>query len=217
MILLEHIKSMIPANIELGLYIYDTKTEEVTMLNESEPFPLASLAKFIASVFAMTKADSVADIQRAISHHDSQSYEQLLNNISTEQQNKKLAEMDIELKVDHNNRSLTDNVGTAEAMFKFLYELYTRALLNDEQTSIIFEALNKQVDPDGFRMCGQWLHMTGGLEGVCNDIGYWQLEDRTIILVGFIKSLDDGIQWQQLENLLMKIGDVVQSTYQLKD
>lgn len=48
--------------------------------------------------------------------------------------------------------------------------------------------------------------MTGGLEGVCNDVGFFEVNGRTIIVVGLVEAQDNQIQWEQLEQTLQKIG-----------
>lgn len=54
--------------------------------------------------------------------------------------------------------------------------------------------------------------MTGGMEGICNEIGYLKLEDRTIICIGFLKSIKE-IEWNKLEEIMTEIGEIILDHY----
>ncbi|WP_064093498.1 serine hydrolase [Rossellomorea aquimaris] len=209
------IRSTIPENIELGLFIFDTKTCDAIKINENEYFPLASIAKFITSVFSLNRNAPLESVQKSISHHDSESYQKLNTIISDKEINDRLHELNLDVMVHKENQDKIHNIGTPEGVATFLKYLIDEELLNHENTKNILEALRTQKDPDGFRFQGQWLHMTGGLEGVCNDVGYLIIEDRPIIIAGFIKTTHVQVSWSHLEAGLRKIGEIINDRYTL--
>lgn len=207
--LISEISELIPANMKLGFYYYDTKTKERMMINEHDWFPLASVTKFITSIFAWREEayTDPEDIQRAISEHNQDSYEQLIEVISNEVLNSRLLNNNIDLKLHKNNKDKINNKGTPSSIFTILENL-----LNNEnnQSTVIIHALKDQQDKDGFRLDQlNWHHMTGGLEGVCNDIGFIKLEDRKVILIGLLECSDPEVKWFQLEGILRDIGNLI--------
>ena len=203
------IMSTIPESIELGLFIMDTKTNESIKINEKEYFPLASIAKLITSVFSLNRNASLDCVQKSISLHDSECYQKLNTIISDEEINDRLLECNLNIKVQSDNQDKMNNIATPEGIGTFLTYLIDEKLLNHENTKIILDALRRQEDPDGFQFQGQWLHMTGGLQGVCNDVGYLIKDERIMILAGFIKTTNPQVNWSQLESLMMNIGELI--------
>ena len=83
----------------------------------------------------------------------------------------------------------------------------------NEQESIII-ALEEQEDQDGFRfnemmVVEEWIHMTGGLERVCNDVGLLRIRENKLICVGSIFSNDESMKWKELEFTMRKIGKLI--------
>ncbi|MEH6892240.1 hypothetical protein V7024_21745, partial [Bacillus sp. JJ864] len=70
-LLIKDIPQLIPSSVEIGLYLYDTKTKETLCINENKKFPLASLAKWIVSSIAFQKNEYIApiSIKESISKH----------------------------------------------------------------------------------------------------------------------------------------------------
>ncbi|MEI4828429.1 hypothetical protein WAX78_03000 [Bacillus sp. FJAT-53711] len=54
-IFVKNVQKLIPISMELGLYLYDTKTKESLCINENKKFPLASVAKWIVGSVAYKK------------------------------------------------------------------------------------------------------------------------------------------------------------------
>lgn len=215
MSLKDEIQLLLKENIDLGLYIYDTKSQEAFMFNEEELFPLASIAKFITAIFSMSKKASSDAVFQSIAYHDAEAYIKL-NSLFTENElNHRLSSIGLEIKVNLDNRSLIENIATPKSVFLLLHALYERKLLDEESTTFILQVLEEQSDVDGFRLNGRWLHMTGGLDGVCNDVGFLVLEDRVLILVGFVKTKHSEIGWYELEALLKSIGEQIQANYKM--
>ncbi len=212
MIKKEDILSIIPENVQLGIIISDSKKGESITHNETIEFPLASLSKFIASIFALKVNAPKELIHKTISNHDHESYVKLLDYVSIEEQNKELIPFG-RIRVDRNNRSVSENSGTPKGIYNLLVHLINGQILNDTMTSFITKCLLDQSDPDGFKLSGKWSHMTGGLEGVCNDIGFIQLGDRVITVVGLVRTIDPSVEWNQLELLLDNVGQLIKKEY----
>ena len=88
----------------------------------------------------------------------------------------------------------------------------------NEQESIII-ALEEQEDQDGFRfnemmVVDEWIHMTGGLERVCNDVGLLRIRENKLICVGSIFSNDESMKWKELEFTMRKIGKLIVEDYE---
>ena len=96
-----------------------------------------------------------------------------------------------------------------------LWELIQK---ENEQESIII-ALEEQEDQDGFRfnemmVVEEWIHMTGGLERVCNDVGLLRIRENKLICVGSIFSNDESMKWKELEFTMRKIGKLIVEDYE---
>ncbi|RLQ94247.1 serine hydrolase [Falsibacillus albus] len=209
----ERIIEIIPENMQLGLCIHDSKSGGNFSINECAQFPLASLAKWITAVFALKNHASVNDVSKSIKYHVNEAYMNLNNVISDKEINQQLVEMGLDIHIDCDNKEKLKNRGTPKAIFDFLNAILTNGFLSKDETKIIMEAMKAQEDRDGFRFKSPWLHMTGGLEGVCNDVGYVMLDDRCITVVGMVKSTDPLIDWEQLEALLTEIGEIIESFF----
>ncbi|MEH6892467.1 serine hydrolase, partial [Bacillus sp. JJ864] len=129
-----------------------------------------------------------------------------------------IREINIELKyrklnilVNKDNTSITQNCGTPASVFQFMKFLYQY----EKENTFIFESLKEQEDPDGFRFSNQyeWLHMTGGLETVCNDVGYLYSKDRVLFCIGLVRAYGENTEWYQLEQVLKNIGELIVQTY----
>ncbi|EOP60284.1 hypothetical protein IKQ_06000 [Bacillus cereus VDM053] len=217
MILKSEITQLVPPNVKLGFYLLDTKTNEQIVINENDWFPLASVSKLITAIFALVKNINIKkeDIFNVISRHCDNSYKKILEEISSEEINNRLAKLNIEIKVDNNNKDKINNLGTPNGIHRILSLLLEGDLLDSSSKHLIIKSLEQQNDEDGFKLNGHynWYHMTGGLEGVCNDIGYLEFEDRKIIVIGLIETTDTNVEWYHLEETLQKIGRIIISNY----
>ncbi|ENQ3106942.1 serine hydrolase [Bacillus cereus] len=212
-LLIKDIQQLIPSSVEVGLYLYDTKTRETLCINENKKFPLASLAKWIVGSIAFQKNEHIAPItiKEAIRKHSREAYDSILEKIDIREMNIELQHMKLDILVNKDNTSITKNCGTPASVFQFMKFLYK----HETENMFIFESLKEQEDPDGFRFSNQheWLHMTGGLETVCNDAGYLYLEDRVLFCIGFVQASDENTEWYQLEQVLQNIGELIVQTY----
>ncbi|MEH6980264.1 serine hydrolase, partial [Bacillus pseudomycoides] len=171
----------------------------------------------ITAIFALAKNANIKkeDIFNAISKHCGSSYKRLLEKISSEEINRQLVELNIEIKVDDDNKDIANNLGTPNGIYKILSLLLEGELLDSISNHLIIKSLEQQNDEDGFKLNKHynWYHMTGGLDGVCNDIGYFKFKDRKIIVIGLIKTTDTDVEWYHLEETLQKIGRIIVSNY----
>lgn len=207
------IGQFVPPSAKLGFYLYDTKTKETLCINENETFPLASIAKWIAGsiAFCTGRYETPITIAEAICKHSKGAYVSILEQMSISEINRELQHRELEIVIHQDNMSVTNNYGTPASIFQFMNSLYEEAKKN----TLIFRALKQQEDPDGFRFPSQyeWLHMTGGLQNVCNDAGYLYLEDRVLICIGFIQTNDEHVKWHMLERVLQHIGTLIVREY----
>ncbi|WP_020062381.1 serine hydrolase [Bacillus sp. 123MFChir2] len=212
-LLIKDFSQLIPSSVEIGLYLYDTKTKETLCINENKKFPLASLAKWIVGSIAFQKHEYIAPltIKKAISKHSREAYDSILEKIDIREINTELRYRKLDILVNKDNTSITQNCGTPASIFQFMKFLYQY----EKENTFIFESLKEQEDPDGFRFSNQyeWLHMTGGLETVCNDVGYLYLEDRVLFCIGFVRAKGENTEWHQLEQALKNIGELIVQTY----
>ncbi len=213
MIPIEKIKEAVPEGMELGFALLDTKTGEKILFNAEEEFPLASVAKFITAVVAFSKSDvegnSVTD---AISVHSKEAFGELLETTGQENLNSFLKESGLNLSIDADNTDRAKNVGTPAAMMEFLSLLLEGKILPPEKLALVMDALKNQEDPDGFGFhlhAKKWLHMTGGLEGVCVDAGYVPTDDGCPIVVGFVKADPQMHEWKTFKATLGRIGNLI--------
>ncbi|ENQ3080118.1 serine hydrolase [Bacillus cereus] len=216
-LLIKDILQLIPSSVEIGLYLYDTKTKETLCINENKKFPLASLAKWIVGSIAFQKHEYITPItiKEAISKHSREAYDSIVEKIDIEEINSELQHMKLDILVNKDNTSIIQNCGTPASVFQFMKFLYQYK----KENMLIFESLKEQEDPDGFRFSNQyeWLHMTGGLETVCNDVGYLYLEDRVLFCIGFVQAKGENTEWYQLEQVLKNIGELIVQTYKNKE
>ncbi|MEI4803943.1 serine hydrolase [Bacillus sp. NPDC077411] len=212
-LLIKDVQQLIPSSVEIGLYLYDTKTNETLCINENKKFPLASLAKWIVGSIAFQKSEHIAPmtIKEAIRKHSREAYDCILEKIDIREMNIELQHMKLDILVNKDNTNITKNCGTPASVFQFMKFLYK----HEKENMFIFESLKEQEDPDGFQFSNQyeWLHMTGGLETVCNDVGYLYLEDRVLFCIGFVRAYDENTAWYQLEQVLKNIGELIVQTY----
>ncbi|CAM4273298.1 hypothetical protein BAMA_20515 [Bacillus manliponensis] len=207
------VQQLVPSSVKLGFYLYDTNTKESLCINENETFPLASVAKWIASSIAFQAGIVVEPvvIEEAIYKHSTEAYLSILEKMSSQEINKELQQRGLELVIHKDNTSITNNYGTPASIFQLMHSLYESM----DKSNLIFQALKQQEDFDGFRFSGpyEWLHMTGGLAGVCNDVGYLYIEDRVLLCIGLLQTNDTHIEWQTLERILQHIGALIVKKY----
>ncbi|GGH87305.1 peroxiredoxin family protein [Pullulanibacillus pueri] len=214
--LVKNIERMIQPGMRFGFYFSDLHEGTVITFNEDEWFPLASLTKMITAVLSLrnTKRFSGTVIQNTISHHSQQAYETLLEKQSVGKINQQLVALQFDIMTDQNHRDKEKNVGTPRGLYEFLSFISKENGLEAPAKDLIMKALREQADPDGFRLGGQWYHMTGGFDGVCNDIGYWDIQGRRLVIVGCLQTSDPSIPWTTLENTLQKVGYEIMKVYQ---
>ncbi|MEI4828428.1 serine hydrolase [Bacillus sp. FJAT-53711] len=152
-----------------------------------------------------------AMIKEAISKHSRKAYDYILEKVDINEINIELQHIGLDIIVNKDNTSINENCGTATSVFNFMKCLYE----TEKDNILIFESLKEQEDPDGFQFPTQyeWLHMTGGLDKFCNDVGYLYLEDRVLMCIGFVHAYEENIEWYQLEQVLKEIGELVVHTY----
>lgn len=212
-LLIKDVQQLIPSFVEIGLYLFDTKTNETLCINENQKFPLASLTKWIVGSIAFQKSEHIAPmtIKEAIRKHSREAYDCILEKIDIREMNIELQHMKLDILINKDNTNITKNCGTPASVFQFMKFLYK----HEKENMFIFESLKEQEDPDGFQFSNQyeWLHMTGGLETVCNDVGYLYLEDRVLFCIGFVRAYNKNTAWYQLEQALKNIGELIVQTY----
>jgi hypothetical protein len=152
----------------------------------------------------------------SISKHCGISYEKIMEQVPDEELNQQLRELNIDLKVNANNQDKAKNSGTAKGVFEVLYHLLNGGILDDCPKQWIMEGLRLQNDVDGFRFRkdNNWNHMTGGLDGVCNDVGYVEFGTRKIIVIGLLETKDPNVEWYQLEATMQKIGEHIMIAFE---
>ncbi|TMU87582.1 serine hydrolase [Bacillus sp. BHET2] len=205
----------IPHNMKLGFYLYDTKSKKTIMINEDDWFPLASVTKWITSMVITILNRSVdrKDLFLAISEHSRTAYERLNKVFPDSHLNEILKGLDIECIISSYNRDVVNNNGTPKGLFRLMNILLSREALNPDGRGAIIEGMKQQADSDGFRFEGQWYHMTGGLDGVCNDVGFVEAADRKLIVIGLLHCEDDAVEWTDLEKVMNEIGELIRNTY----
>lgn len=213
MIPIEKIKEAVPEGMELGFALLDTKTGEKIFFNAEEEFPLASVSKFVTAVAALSKSDvEEKSVKDAISVHSKEAFEELLETTGQENLNSFLKELGLRITVDADNADRVKNSGTPASVLEFLRLLHEGKLLSSEKTETVKNALKNQEDPDGFGFhlhAKKWLHMTGGLEGVCVDAGYVPTDYGCLIVVGFVKADPQMHEWKTFKATLGRIGNLI--------
>ncbi|MCA1058945.1 class A beta-lactamase-related serine hydrolase [Rossellomorea aquimaris] len=205
-----NIINLIPPDMTFGFYMHDMGTDFSVTINEDEWFPLASIAKWITAILVSGHDCSGVkeDVYFAIREHSNTAYSNLLQKLPDQHLNELLQELDIDCKVSSHNRDIVSNIGTPSGIYKMMEPLFHERLNPDDIESVL-QGMKDQDDPDGFRFNDQWYHMTGGLEGVCNDVGFIEVDSRRIVVIGLLQSKDPTVQWTSLEKVMNRIGEVV--------
>lgn len=125
-LLIKDVLKLIPSSVEIGLYLYDAKTKETLCINENKKFPLASLAKWIVGSIAFQKHEHIVPItiKEAISKHSREAYDSILERIDIREMNIELQYMKLDIFVNKDNTSITQNCGTPASVFQFMKFLY---------------------------------------------------------------------------------------------
>lgn len=219
MISKNEILKLVPPKVKLGFYLLDTETQQHLEINADDPFPLASISKLITAVAVLSQNDQIAPtvVLDTVAKHCNHSYQQLLNEVSVEGINRWLKELNVNVKMDADNRNKVSNCGTPRGLAELIHLLLKGELLDIDSTQLILTAFEKQSDPDGFRFNKnhRWFHMTGGLDGVCNDVGLFEVNNRTFIVVGLVEAEDTETRWEQLEQTLQEIGSLLMKNIEL--
>jgi len=207
------IKELVPSTSKLGFYLYDTMSDEHLVINENDWFPLASISKLLTAIMGLLKNPNIERevIIDSISKHCGNSYKKIMETISDDEINLNLKKLNIDIHVLENNQDKVTNRGTAKGVFEVLHGLLDGTLLSNHPKELIIEALKLQNDRDGFRFRKEynWIHMTGGIDGVCNDVGYLEFGNRKVIIIGLLETQDPNVEWYQLECTLHEIGKYI--------
>lgn len=102
MISKKEILKLVPPKVKLGFYLIDTGTQQHLAINADDPFPLASISKLITAISALSRNDQITPtvILDTISKHCHHSYQQLLNEVSVEEVNGWLKELNLDVKIN---------------------------------------------------------------------------------------------------------------------
>ena len=211
------IKKLVPSTSKLGFYLYETMSDEFLVINENDLFPLASISKLLTAIMGLLKNPNIERkvILDSISKHCGTSYKKIIETISDIEINQELKKLNIDLHVHENNQDKVRNRGTAKGVFDILFGLLKGTIISDYSKELIIEGLKLQNDLDGFRFTKEynWIHMTGGLDGVCNDVGYVELGGRKIIVIALLETKDPNVEWHELESTLLEIGKYIMEDY----
>ncbi|QPC48227.1 serine hydrolase [Mangrovibacillus cuniculi] len=213
----DKILKVIPDNIDIGFYLYDSYTKKSVSINGDIMFPIASITKFIIPAILLKEEFDICheDVINCISKHSKKSYNTLISKCTVKEINTMLQDLSINIKVAKDNSDVIRNIGSPKSLVDFLKFIFDEENLNIEYRDLLFNSLCSQSDNDGFRFFekGIWAHMTGGLEGVCNDLGILKLEDRKLYIVGLLITKDPSITWEVQEILLCRIGRIIKEIY----
>jgi hypothetical protein len=200
-------------NFETGFYIKHLNTGKVWKQNENTLFPLASVAKMIASVFVSKYNESIPQglINQAIAEHSNTAYQSILSIQNENAINQFLHNHQYKLCISRDNRDIDSNCGSPFSLAAFIENAIFGDLLPASSKQLIYESLKNQMDDDGFRLntAGTWAHMTGGLETLCADIGILEHNHEKIIFCGFANARHNNIEWALLEQQLTQIGQYI--------
>ncbi|MBN8191275.1 serine hydrolase [Bacillus sp. NTK074B] len=205
------ITSLIPSHTLFGFYLHDTNTKETITINEDERLPLASVSKWITSILVSRSTHSVVneDLYLTVCEHSTGSYVNLIHELPEQYLNDSLASLDVDCKVSDQNRDTVNNIGTPKGLFQMMDLLLGKGLKPDHKEAIM-KGMKHQSDPDGFCFSLPWFHMTGGLEGVCNDVGFIKTDETVVIVIGLLHCQDPLVEWNELEKLMSTIGESVE-------
>ncbi|BCB03606.1 serine hydrolase [Bacillus sp. KH172YL63] len=204
----EEILAVIPGNMRLGFYLYDTHSKQSIGINEHEWFPLASITKWITSIFVAAHHTVEEDeLFSAVSEHSGSAYGKLCEKLPENTLNERLKGLEIDCRVTSENDDTIHNCGTPAGLFKVMNLLFFGP--DQEKMTAIIEGMKLQTDPDGFRFNGHWNHMTGGLAGVCNDVGYVKTEEGEVMVIGLLHTNDETVEWESLEKVMNRIGELI--------
>jgi beta-lactamase class A len=213
--LLKSIEEVIPEDIEIGLSILDSEGKYYG-ISDNELFPLASLSKLLASIVAlsMNKGVDTKLISKSISEHCNDSYQTILDLCGIDAINSHFEGLGLSIIIDRDNTSEYNNVGTPKSLSCLMSSVLEYKLLNEDNVRVLSNSLQNQTDPDGFkfnRFCNTdwaWAHMTGGLESICNDMGYFKSSGGYVICIGLVRAIHKT-QWVKLEETLNVIGEII--------
>lgn len=199
----------------LGLAVYDEKNGRSFGFNENQHFPLASVAKLIVAASALSSCNEPEplreQVHRAISQHDREATTDLLAHAGgVDRVNQQLRLRGLAIRIHADQRNRTENTGTPQAMVRYLQDLVNGRIVPGAGLQMVLEALKCQEDPDS--MFGRvstapalWLHMTGGFEGVCNDVGILELPSRRVLCCLFVTGDPQG-DWSRLSAFMEDTG-----------
>ena len=187
---------------------------------EQKQWPLASLAKLLTAVAYLRTLDRngeksiTAEVRElviaAVSRHDRaascaltaragglQAVNELLRDEGFHQ---------LHLTADHASR---ENCGTPRDLTLILQRILCGELLSAHATALILEAMRGQTDPDGLRsglpVGVSWAHMTGGLDDVCNDMGFLEIPSGQLLCAVCVTG---SLPWPQLEQAVSTVGEL---------
>ncbi|UNL87542.1 serine hydrolase [Priestia koreensis] len=215
------ITKLIPRNVELGLFLYNFQNDEKIAINENKLLPLASITKLIVACLALQNGTSLNKqvIFDSISIHSNESYNKILSELSIPEINAMFKVENTDLHINSDNRDAINNIGSAQGLYYFLSDMLVGEKLSFKDKKIVLNALKKQQDIDGFRFhdIGTWAHMTGGMDGICNDIGILEIDNQKYFIAGLVKTDDLSINWMTLEKTLQDIGEIIKQVVTVEE
>lgn len=212
----------------IGLALIDPQTLQRFDWNPDRRFPLGSVAKLLLAVATLQTAEGTSKgetvgglphlVQDAISRHSGDATGHLFDMVGGPEavnlwlQSRGLAAA----RVAANQRDPEANSATPKVMARFLHDLLGGRPLQRPGQELVLQALAAQTDPDGMLQGlpgdARWAHMTGGFEGVCNDVGILSRYESTLVCCVFVQGDPHG-DWEELRETVGHIGHIVGSWF----
>lgn len=209
------------ASKTIGLALINSQTSERFGWHPVQRFPLGSVAKLLLAVAVlqmvgdMPQGEKGEELSRlvweAISLHSATATARLFDlaggpeAVNLWLQSKGFADASVAA----NQRDPEANSATPRAIAHVLAGILDGRLLHGPVQELVLRALAEQTDPDGVLQGlpsgARWAHMTGGFQGVCNDVGILTRPDATLICCVFIQGDPHG-DWEELREAVARIG-----------
>ncbi|MHB9144544.1 MAG: serine hydrolase [Symbiobacteriia bacterium] len=204
----------------IGLALLNPQTLWEFHWNPDRRFPLGSVAKLLLAAAALSAMDRDLDdqtthlVRDAVSLHSRRATDQLLDMVGgAEAVNTWLQSRGyIDACVASDPRDLTANSATPQAIAHFLNDLSSGRLLHSQAQGVVLSALAEQADSDGVLQGVPpgtgWAHVTGGFEGVCNDVGILAKPRSALLCCVFVQG-DPAGDWNELRETVAQVGRIV--------
>lgn len=207
----------------IGLVVIDPQTLQEFSWNADRRFPLGSVAKLLLAVAVlqmvgdMPQGEMGKELSRlvweAISLHSATATSGLFDlaggpeAVNLWLQSKGFADASVAV----NQRDPEANSATPRAIAHVLTGILDGRLLHAPAQELVLRALAEQTDPDGVLQGlpsgARWAHMTGGFQGVCNDVGILTKPEATLICCAFVQGDPRG-DWDELREAVARIGTI---------